>query len=151
MKKILVSLMGISLLATGCASERVEARIAAKIHRDCRAGAPCTIRLADVTDFAWDRVCVFGYGARAEQIERAIGTAYPNWVEFTRPMIFLSDARIVYSENAPDDVEQPIAGGVYFDVAQSDGYRCFTPESAIYRVERVGRKAKESLLLRAQP
>jgi hypothetical protein len=94
---------------------------------------------------------VFGYGARREQVERAIGTAYPSWAEFTRPMIFLRDGRIVYSDNPPDDVERPIAGGVYFDVAQPDGYRCFTPESAIHRVERVDRKAEGSFLLRAQP
>lgn len=132
--------LGISILAVlflcGCGpgkTGKIERRISERIDA-CSAGAPCTIRISDVTDFSWDKMYAFTYNATQDQIDKALGTSFPDYVEFTRRMVFLKDGKIVYREDAPSNIESRVNGEVSFDVPETEIYKAYTTEDAVFRV-----------------
>ncbi len=113
----------------------IEGKLVTRINATCGQSNSCTIRLSDVTDFAWDRVYVFKYNAKQSEIERIIGAPFPIYGEFKRSMIFLKGGAMVYSEVEPTDVEHPITNQVLFDIPYRDIYRSYSAESQ-FEVER---------------
>lgn len=107
----------------------IEGKLVTKINSTCGESSRCTIRLRDVTEFAWDRVYVFKYNARRSEIEKVIGAPFPAYEEFKRSMIFLNGRTVVYSETEPTDIERPIKNEVIFDIPDRDVYRSYSSES----------------------
>lgn len=107
----------------------IEGKLVAKIKTTCGESSGCTIRLRDVTDFDWDRVCVFNYAVTKDQIEKIIGAPFPRYVEFRRSIIFLKGGKVVYSEADPTDIEGPLNDQVVFDIAERGNYRTYSSES----------------------
>ena len=129
----------ISILATlllcSCGSGktgRIERRIGERIDA-CKPGDACTIRISDVTDFSWDKMYAFRYNATQDQIDKALGTSFPDYVEFTRRLIFLKNGKIVYREDAPSDIESPVNREVIFDFPGTEVYKTYTTEDAVFR------------------
>ena len=99
----------------------------------CKSDAPCIVRIKDLTDFQWDKMYVFSYGAYPEYIEKALGAPLPYYVEFQRRMVFLKDGKIVYREDEPTDVEHLVDGEVTFAGMNTEpSYVTFTPETAVF-------------------
>lgn len=124
------------LLMFGCSKSRViEQRIGKRID-DCKSADACIIRIKDLTDFQWDKMYVFEYGARLEQIEKALGTKYPDYVEFKRRIVFLKGGGIVHREDEPTDIERLVNGQVSFAESYTNPVWSFTPETAVFRGEK---------------
>lgn len=123
----------------GCSrSGLIERRVGEKVE-SCKPGEPCVIRIADFTGFEWDKMYVFSYGAELSDIEAAIGTPFPNYVEFTRRLVFLKGGKIVYREDEPTDIERPVDGEVIFAEAESypvSAHWAYTPETAVFSAEK---------------
>jgi hypothetical protein len=124
------------VLLCGCTSKRIEQKIRDRIEAQCKNGGDCIIRIKDITDFGWDKMFVFDYGVSQEQIEKALGTPFPGYVEFTRRLVFLKTGKIIYSEDEPTDIEAPVNGMVSFGIDKADGYKVYTPDEAVFRAER---------------
>lgn len=107
----------------------IEGKLVTRIKTTCGESTKCTVRLRDVTDFAWDRVYVFKYTATQSELEKAIGAPFPQYVEFKRSIIFLKGGKLVYGEANPTDVEAPINDQVVFDIPDTDTYRSYSFES----------------------
>jgi hypothetical protein len=114
----------------------IEQRIGKRVD-NCQPNVPCIIRIKDLTDFQWDQMYVFSYGANQELIERAIKTPFPAYVEFKRQIIFLKDGKIVHWENEPKDIEGTVNGQVSFPGLNIEpSYKSFTPDDAVFRGEK---------------
>ena len=107
----------------------IEGKLVTRINATCDESSNCTVRLRDVTDFAWDRVYVFNNGVRQSEIEKVIGAPFPPYEEFKRSMIFLNGGTVVYSEVEATDIERPINNQVVFDITKRGAYRSYSSES----------------------
>ena len=138
MKRFCILTLSLTLML-GCSRPGlIERRVGEKVE-GCKPGAPCVIRIAAFTDFEWDRMYAFSYGAELSDIEAAIGTSFPNYVQFTRRLVFLKGGRIVYREDEPTDIERPVDGEVSFAEAESypvSSHWAFTPETAVFSAEK---------------
>jgi len=114
----------------------IEQKIAETKNKKCKVDAPCIVRIKDLTDFSWDRMYAFKYNTTEAQTEEALGTAFPNYIEFTPRIVFLKDGKIVYREDQliDDQLEGPVDGEVHFDIPDSEVYKSYTPDSAVFQI-----------------
>ena len=131
--------LSISILATlllcSCGSGKmgkIERRIGERIDA-CKPGDTCTIRISDVTDFSWDKMYAFTHNATQDQIDKALGTSFPDYVEFTRRLVFLKDGKIVYKEDTPSNIESLVNRQVVFDSLGTEVYTTYTAADAVFR------------------
>jgi hypothetical protein len=90
--------------------------------------------LKKITDFQWDKVYFFEIPINKDFINTSIGIDYPNYVEFTRPIIFLNKGKIVYSENSEASVENLVDEQIIIgDLTDTTKFKIFTPEEAIFK------------------
>ena len=94
------------------------------------------MKITDVTDFQWDQMHVFASGATREEIEKSLGTDFPDYQEFTRRLVFLKGGKIVRREDEPTDIERPVNGQVTFAESYADPHWSYTPETAVFRAEK---------------
>jgi hypothetical protein len=94
------------------------------------------VKIKDVTDFQWDQMHVFESGATLDKIEKSLGTNFPDYVEYTRRIVFLKDGKIVRREDQPTDFERPTNGAVGFAETGKDQHWSYTPETAVFRAEK---------------
>jgi hypothetical protein len=121
------------LLQTGCEASRInrasfEARIISFINSNCSGSAVCTIKIADQTEFAWDKMFVFKYTAQRQEVEEALGCPFPGYTEFTRKIVFMNNARIVFSEEEPTNIERLVDHEVVFEIPDSDSSKQYEHE-----------------------
>ena len=116
------------LLLCGC-SKRLEQKIAERVEGICNPAAACVVRIKDLTDFEWDKMYAFEYGAGLYDIEQAIGTSHPGFDQFKRRMVFLKDGRIVYREDQATNIERILDGQVVFDIPDGEVYRVYGPDT----------------------
>jgi hypothetical protein len=135
--EVLFVVLGIIVgsLLTGCEATHInrwgfEAKIVSAIKAKCRDSANCTIRIADLTKFSWDKMFVFKYGAQRREVEEALGCPFPNYTEFTRKIVFMSEGKVVFSEQEPTNVERPLDQEVSFDVPDTDEHKQYGPDIA---------------------
>jgi hypothetical protein len=122
------------LLLTGCGSNSLEDKIALKAS-SCT--EPCLISLAELTNFKWDKMYASDLPSTLEEINRVIGTEYPYYEEFTRPIIFLNEGKIIYHENNPSNIEGVIDGQVIFgNATDTTKFRVFTVDKAVFKVRK---------------
>lgn len=79
---------------------------------------------------------VFEYGATQDQIEKSLGTSFPDYIEFTRRIVFLKNGKIIYREDKPTNIEGSVAGQVSFAESYRDPHWSFTPANAVFRAEK---------------
>jgi hypothetical protein len=121
------------LCLQSCGSETVargsiEGKLVAKIKASCQSEKVCTIRVRDVTNFAWDKMYVFPYTVNREEVEGVVGVPLPEWEEFKRMIIFTNGGKLVYFENDPTNIEHPINEQVVFDIPDRAGHRAYGPD-----------------------
>ena len=116
------------LLLCGC-SGRLEQKIAQRVEDSCKPASASVIRIKDLTDFEWDKMYAFEYNAELYSIEQAIGTSYPDFVQFKRRMVFLKDGRVVYREDQATNIERVLDGQVVFDIPDGEDYRVYGPDT----------------------
>jgi hypothetical protein len=131
MKRLYI-LTFIMLLMFGCSkSGTIEQRIGRRLD-DCKSAEACIIKIRDLTDFQWDKMCAFEYEASLDQIEKALGTKFPDYVEFKRRMVFLKDGKIVHREDEPTDIEGLVNGQVSFGESYTNPVWSLTPDTAVF-------------------
>ena len=134
MKRLSISILA-ALLLCSCGSGktgRIERRIGERIDA-CKPGDACTVRISDVTDFSWDKMYVFKHNATQDQIDKALGISFPDYVEFTRRLVFLKDDKIVYRDDALSNIESLVNGEVTFDFAEYEVYKVYAANDAVFR------------------
>jgi hypothetical protein len=122
------------LLAQACGTRSVEERVALHVEKTCVTSSDCVIRIADLTDFAWDRMYVFDYGATREYVEAVLGRKYEGYREFRRKLIFLQGSRIIVDEQPWTDIEAPTDGEIVFSQRVGEMHASFTPQTAVFSV-----------------
>jgi hypothetical protein len=135
MTRVCLLTLWLSLLLGCSRSGAVERQIGNRVN-SCVPSAPCIVKIKDVTDFQWDQLHVFEYGASLDEIRKFLGTDYPDYVEFKRRLVFLKDGRIIHREDEPTDVERPVNGEVSFAESHTNPHWSFTPETAVFRAEK---------------
>jgi hypothetical protein len=126
------------LLMLGCSSSGlIEQRIGKKVD-SCKPDTPCIIRIKDLSDFQWDQLYVFSYGTGLDEIQKVLDTSFPDYVEFKRRLVFLKDGKIVHREDEPTNIEHSVDGQVSFAESYTEpSHWLFTPETAVFRAERI--------------
>jgi len=126
----------IAILFLSCSgAQTLEQRIGQRVN-SCSASTPCIVKITDVTDFAWDQMHVFEAGATLDEIQRSIGTDFPDYVEFTRRIVFLKKVKIIHREDDPTNFEHSVPGQVSFAKSYTDPHWVFTPDNAVFRAEK---------------
>jgi hypothetical protein len=120
------------LFITGCSNSNIEKQIVEEIESKC-AKKVCTIDINQLTSFSWDKMYVFGPGLTEDRIKEIIGIDYPAYVEFTRPIIFIKQSKIVHFENDYIDEEYFTDGQVIFDYPDSVHYQTYFSGKAIFK------------------
>lgn len=90
---------------SGAAGVRHDAGLSEKF-RDL-SGSGGTARLADLTDFAWERVHVFSEGASAEQVERVVGEPVLGgkyYYDVGNLLVFEQDGKVAKAVSVVPDV-----------------------------------------------
>jgi hypothetical protein len=113
MKRFFILTLALSLMLSCSKSGVIERKIGERVDA-CKSDVPCIVGIKDLTDFQWDKMYVFSYGAYPEYIEKALGTPLPDYVEFQRRIVFLKDGKIVHREDEPTDIESMADGEVSF-------------------------------------
>ncbi len=134
MKTIYLTLFLAVLLA--CRLENVEDKIVNNINKNCKQ-FPCVIKIKDVTDFDWDKMYIFDYGADIEQIKNAVGTSIPERTQFTRKLVFTKNGKVIRYEELPTDIENIVDNEVIF--GDSDTYphtKIYLAEDAVFEVQK---------------
>jgi hypothetical protein len=119
------------LVLPGCNrshSDNVEARIVSEIKAKCPDERQCQLRIKDITQFSWDRMFVFRYDATRVDVRNALGSDFPDFLEFHRRIIFMSNGVIVHGENEPTDIEHRTNGEVDFAPLDSQRFASFGPD-----------------------
>ncbi|HYJ45085.1 MAG TPA: hypothetical protein VEV81_00630 [Pyrinomonadaceae bacterium] len=62
---------------------------------------------------------------------------YPNYEEFRQRIVFLNGGKIVHREDEPTDIERPVNGQVSFAETERVNQWSYTPDTAVFRAERV--------------
>ena len=123
----------------------IEKRVARQANK-CQ-NENCKVRVADLTDFQWDKMVVFNYSISDAVVNDAIWFDYKNYDDQTRPWIFIKNNRIVYAENNPAGIEGPVEGEVAFDGPDSLKFMVYTPKTAIFSVKKETANNKSYYLL----
>jgi len=79
---------------------------------------------------------VFQYNVTQDEIQRSLGTTFPDTRSFTRRIVFLNDGKIVRREDEPTDIERMVNGEVRFTESEKDPHRFVHPETAVFRAEK---------------
>lgn len=135
MKRGCLLTLWLSVLLSCSRSGEVERAIGNRVNA-CVPSAPCIVKIKDVTNFQWDQLHVFEHGATLAEIEKALGTDSPDYVEFKRRLVFLKEGRIIHREDEPTDIERPVNGQVSFAGSYNSPHWSFTPETAVFRAEK---------------
>ena len=133
-----VLLCGVATLCAvgACSPRTVENKIAARVDHSCGRSSQCVIRVADVTDFAWDRMVVLRADATPEDIATILGQPYADYREFHRRLIFVKGRQIVHREEHWTDMEGPTNGEVMFPISDAEKGGSFTPTTAVFSARR---------------
>jgi hypothetical protein len=123
-------------ILSGCNSGGLEKKIADTIKERCQHAGNCTIRITELTDFAWDRMHVFSYGATYDDVRNGLGVDFPQYTEFARKIVFIKEGRIIHSEEHASNVERRMNGEVVFDIPDRSVHKVYTPDNAIFNVTR---------------
>lgn len=143
----------IAAAVIGCGTrggdKHIEKQIEA-IADACKDTSKCSVDLKEVAKFEWDSVYVFNSPQTQKNVELAIGTKYPGYVEGERPMIFMNKGNIVYYENNPDGMIKGTPGQVIFSYTVGLKYSVITPEKAQFdiKVEKTNAKTFYKLVAR---
>ena len=128
------TLIGLLLLfqfSTG--SRKFERKMVAVIVANCQGNQECLLRPQDVTNFQWDKMFVFGYGASESEVERVLGTKDRWGGEFQRKIVFTNRGKIVFHEEEPTDVEHPLKDEVAFDFPPNSDYGVYS-KNVVFKV-----------------
>jgi hypothetical protein len=79
---------------------------------------------------------VFEFWAELLVIEEALGTSFPDFVQFKRRIVFLKGGRIVHREDQPTNIEKHTDGEVHFKLPDGDVYKAYTPDTAVFGAEK---------------
>lgn len=135
-RRLLVALLSVAVLA-GCGNDGVGApglqlRLEAVLVASARSNNP--VRLADVTDFAWDRFHSFPPYTSDARITDALGFQWTGGQSYDLEerddvslLVFVSGDRVTASLAYPRDRG---------DFAGIDPRRAFTPATAVFRAHR---------------
>jgi len=136
-KKFVLYVIAVMMLVANCTNKpNIEVTIRKQIEHECLNDS-CTVNLNQALQFDWDKMVAFSDAAPPEVINDAIGIKYPNFVEFTRPFIFLKKNKIVHYENNILDNEGPIDGRVIFNHPDSVKYAIYFRKNTIFKVKKV--------------
>lgn len=124
--------MSVFLFSCSRHKGKIELAITKEIE-NCKT-SDCKIELKKITNFHWDKVYFFALPVNKDFINTSIGIDYTDYVEFTRPIIFLNNGKIVYSENDEASVENLVDEQIVIgDITDTTKVRIFTPEEAIFK------------------
>ena len=131
-----LAILTITFLMFGCFRwHTFETTMVERINELCKAPDSCKIQARDFTDFTWEKMYVFKYNATEDDVFSALGTRLPVYTEFTRKIVFLSDKKVIRSEELPTNIERVENRQVVFDIPDSKTYKGYIPDT-VFQVER---------------
>lgn len=127
----LIGLLFLILYSRG--SRKFERKMVSAIVANCQDRPECLLRPRDVTNFQWDKMFVFGYGASDSEVERVLGTKHRWGGEFQRKIVFTNGGKVVFHEEEPTDVEHPLKDEVAFDFSPNSDYGVYS-NNVVFKV-----------------
>ena len=130
MSRRVAALLIVALTLVACGCSRGDSTLGDRITAKVSEGPGTTVRLADLTDFHWQRLYVFGPYASQQRIDDTLGFSWPDPSGIQSSdslvlLVFVDGSRVV------SYVEQPRSAG---DFAGLDRQRPWTPSDAVFVV-----------------
>jgi hypothetical protein len=113
----------------------IERKIGKRID-NCQPNTDCIIKIAEITDFQWDKMFVFHYGVPFDEIQKHIGTEYGSYKEFKRQLVFIKDGKVIHQENLLTHISDTVDGAVQFDGLEYNHPLLFTPDTAVFKAQK---------------
>lgn len=112
------TLLLLLVIASGCSREVLpdnQSLITQRIASKCGAETTCEVDLNDLLPFSWDRLYVFRPGLTPGEVRKLIGLDVTFKEEFSYKYVFLSEGRVVRTEeHRIDDFDRLPDGLVLF-------------------------------------
>ncbi len=142
-KGFICILLASLILLSGCGNSKSLLQSNMRVYLDSYyKGNGVTVSISDFTDFEWEQVLIFQYPVSAQDIENAIGVKYEGSLDLTSGMIFVYNQKVVYDEVFKDNYTNLAPFLIYpYDNINADlHYNVFTPETAVFRCEKINSK-----------
>lgn len=124
-----------------CGKKTVEDNIVNYIENNCKQ-FPCAIKIKEATDFNWDKMFVFDYGADIGEIERTVGTSIPRKKEFSRKLVFTKEGNLVHYDELPTNIEGIVDNQVGFDNVGSYSHKVYLVDDAVFEAQKYSQSDK---------
>lgn len=131
----------------GCVKENnFELQITQYIKSNCEPNFVCTLRLNDLTNFAWESAIILDENISSDSALKVLDSHYYAWREFSGQIMFFKDDEfiraITYRTADFDDINWSID----FSTGTSD-YLFVTDENAVFEVRKVAKENGEGYIL----
>lgn len=135
MKWKLASLIIILLLSlsSGCQNDKLSQRIVETIDNKCDQGnGYCNVPIAEITDFKWDKMAIFGVGSSNKEVSEALGVEYEDSTDLMTGIVFAYNNKIVYKEDIPYNPERPSKLWITIEYVPGEpACMSYTPDNAV--------------------
>ena len=137
MKKF-IGILFLLYLVTSC-KENINSysMIAKKIEKECNETQSCKINIKDLVNIAWDKMYVFKEGVSLEQINQVIGFEYTYFEDIAKRIIFVKGKEVVLHEDEFPGVESAKNGELIFNIGDSVMFKGYSPDEAIFNVQKI--------------
>ena len=115
--------------------------VSKKIIKDCNEHPQNNLEIviSDYTGFDWDTLIIYKTPISKKELVEATGLDYKKELDLKSGMIFTKDNQIVYEESFETDFESPYKFIIYpyEDINTENNINMFSPNTAIFMVERI--------------
>ena len=152
MRKYLLICGGLLLLFS-CSKYKkseFEKGIELKYESVCKGSDNCTVNIKETTSFSWDKMFVFKTTASLEIINEALGFAYPYYEDVAERVIFVKNNKVVYHDDYYPTFDDDVYTSLVFDLSNGLTYKSFSPDSAIFKIEKKEVENKQTYFVLSQ-
>lgn len=117
---------------------QLEKGISEYVAKNCHPDHPCTIKLDQLTPFAWDKFYYFEMLVENEQVSKVLGFRVSSDMAYSRKWFFIDGDHLANAHfRSIPEIDKPVGPGeVIFDIHKSqNNYAVFVPGS-VFSIDR---------------
>lgn len=146
--------MYISLLLIFCCSKykksEFEKGIELKYNTICKGSDSCMLNIKEATTFSWEKMYVFKTTASLEIINEVLGFTYPYYEDVAERIVFVRNNKIIYHDDYYPTFDDGIYTSLVFDLSSGLSYKSFSSDSAVFKIEKIEIKGKQTYFVLSQ-
>ncbi len=127
-----------------------EKSIEANYNTSCNKLSSCTVNIASITPYDWDKMYVFKTTASLETIDKALGFNYPYFEDIAERVVFLKNNKIVYHDDYYPTFDDEMYTSIVFDLPNDESFKLFSVKNAIFKIDKKEIEEKQTYFVLSQ-